>query len=307
MNKHIEGLIAAPFAPMHDDGSLNLEPIGRYAAFLKNNGVVGAFVNGTTGESASLTIDERLLLAEQWVSNAPSELKVIIHVGHTCLQDCRRMAAHAREIGASAVGAMAPYFFKPSDVDGLVEWCAAVASAAPELPFFYYHIPSMSGVSFPMHEFLSRAGRIANLAGIKFTFEDLDDYQRCVEFDGGCYDVLFGRDELLLGSLERGARGAVGSTYNFAAPLYCRIIEQARRGDNEGAQALQHKACRMIDTVLAGGCGIGSLKAVMQIVGLPCGPARLPLRNPSPAEIERLRAELDKIGFSEFCNTNPAG
>lgn len=293
MSEHITGLIAAPFAPMHEDGSLNTDLVKPYAAFLKSSGVVGVFVNGTTGESASLTIDERLRVAAQWVKDAPADLRVIIHVGHTCLEDCRRMAAHAREIGASAVGAMAPYFFRPTDVEGLVEWCSAIAGTVPGLPFFYYHMPSMSGVKLPMCDFLAQAaGRIPNLAGIKFTYEDLDDYQRCVEFDGGRFDILFGRDELLLSSLERGAQGAVGSTYNFAAPLYCRIIESYRRGEVEEARELQQDAVRMIGSIISTGCGIGSLKAVMQIAGIPCGSPRLPLHAPSPAQIESMRASI---------------
>src|SRR3954469_8189210 len=120
---------------------------------------------------------------------------------------------------------MAPFFFRPGTVQELVDFMAQVAAAAPALPFYYYHIPSMTGVHIPAAEFLrAAADRIPNLAGVKFTFENLMDYAECVRFSGGRFDVLFGRDEMLLAGLSLGAHGAIGSTYNFAAPVYHRII-----------------------------------------------------------------------------------
>ncbi|HYD84225.1 MAG TPA: dihydrodipicolinate synthase family protein, partial [Opitutus sp.] len=115
-----QGLVAAPFTPMRADGSLNLELIPDYVAWLRGNGVAGAFVGGTTGEAMSLTVEERLQLAEAWRRAAPADLKVIVHVGHTSLSDCRAMAAHAKDIGADAIGCLAPFFFRPDNVSELV-------------------------------------------------------------------------------------------------------------------------------------------------------------------------------------------
>jgi N-acetylneuraminate lyase len=193
------GLIAAPFTPMHADSSINLGAIEGYAQHLRRHGVVGAFVCGTTGEAMSLTLDERMSVAEKWIEKAPKDLRVIVHVGHTTLGDCRRLASHAQSIGADSISCMAPFFFKPTSAEGLVQWCQQVASAAPELPFYYYHIPSMTGVSIAVFEFLKIAcDRIPTLVGVKFTYEDLDDFKRCLDFRSGKYDLLFGRDERLL-------------------------------------------------------------------------------------------------------------
>lgn len=292
------GLIAAPFTPFRADGSLQLDAIPGYARYLRSSGVVGAFVCGTTGEGASLTLDERRQVAERWVAAAPAGLRVIVHVGHTCLADSRALAAHAQAIGADSIAALAPFFFKPAGVDGLVEWCAQVASAAPRLPFYYYHMPSMTGFTVAVVEFLrAAAGRIPTLAGVKFTFEDLEDFGRCLRFDGGRYDLLFGRDELLHAALMLGARGAVGSTYNFAAPLYQRIIAAFDQGDEPAAAAGQARACAMIQAaVTAGGHPIAAFKSLMRGRGVECGPARPPLVNPTSAEMSALHARLDQIG-----------
>ena len=302
MHHRFRGLVAAPFTPFNSDRSVNLDAIPAYARLLRDNDVGAAFVCGTTGEGLSMTSEERQRVAEAWMRSAGPKLPVIVHVGHTTLEEARRLTAHAAEIGATAISALAPCFFKPRDNDELVEWCAAVASAAPRVPFYYYHIPSMTGVTLPVAEFLAKAEkRIPTLAGIKFTYEDLPDYSRCVAFGGGKYEILFGRDERLVAGLEHGAQGAVGSTYNYAAPLYNALIRAYHVGDLAEARALQAKSVAMIDA--CNGIGVTHLaasKAVMAWLGVDCGPVRLPLRQPTAEELSTLRGKLEGIGFFEF-------
>jgi N-acetylneuraminate lyase len=298
----LTGLVAAPFTAFQDDGSLSLSTIEKQAASLIASGVHGAFVCGTTGEGTSLTIAERMQVAERWQSAAGDKLRVIVHVGHTALGDCRALATHAQKIGASGVGCMAPFFFKPSNIEDLVSFCGGVASAAPELPFYYYQIPSMTGVSLPAADFLRAAEKsIPNLAGVKFTYENLMDFAECVRLAEGRYDIVFGRDEMLLAGLALGCRGAIGSTYNFAAPIYHRIIAAFEKGDLVTAQAEQARANAMIAIFVRFG-GLPAGKAIMKIIGLDCGPARLPLRTLSEARQAELREQLEQIGFSDFCS-----
>jgi N-acetylneuraminate lyase len=300
-----EGLIAAPFTPMNSDRTLNLRAIESYANWLHGNGVVGAFVCGTTGEGMSLSIAERQSVAERWMEVAPEGLRVIVHVGHTTLADCRTLAAHAASIGADSTSCLAPFFFKPKGVEGLVDWCEQVASAAPQLPFYYYHIPSMTGVSIHVHEFLELASRrIPNLAGVKFTFEDVEDCKKCVQLENGRFDVLFGRDEMLLTALGFGVRGAVGSTYNFAAPIYQALIAAYDRGEQAKASELQALAVRMIDALIAGGpFPTATFKWFMGRVGIDCGPTRLPLQDPTPEQLDALEVQLNATGVFDWIQT----
>ena len=301
MAEQLTGLIAAPFTPMRADGSVNLDMIETYAHTLAANGVAGAFPCGTTGESLSLAVEERMAVAGRWQAVAPDGLAVIVHVGHNCLADAKALAAHAQKIGARAIGAMGPCFFKPGSVDDLVAWCTELAAAAPGLPFYYYHIPSMTGVQFPMVEFLRKGGeRIPTLAGIKYTWEDMLDFGRCLTLDGGRFNMLFGRDEALLAGLALGATGAVGSSYNYAAPLYVRLIKAFNAGDMAAAREAQARSRQMIATVIAHGYA-PSAKALMKLVGVDCGPVRLPMRPLPDDELDQLRAELDAIGFADYC------
>jgi N-acetylneuraminate lyase len=304
MSKYIPltGLVAAPFSPFDSKGSLNLRMVEKLAASLRTNGVTGAFVCGTTGEGLSLTTAERMSLAQRWVSVASESVRVIVHVGHTSLADSRALAAHAEKIGAWGIGCFAPFFFKPAHVEDLVSFCAEVAAAAPSLPFYYYHIPALTGVEIPVAQFLRAArNRIPNLAGAKFTYENLLDYAESAQIENGRYDLLLGRDELLLAGLALGVRGAIGTTYNFAAPVYGKIMAAFEKGNLVEARLNQARANAMISILMHHGT-LPTAKAIMKIVGLDCGPVRLPLRSPSELQQSHLRKDLERIGFFEFCS-----
>jgi N-acetylneuraminate lyase len=302
MIKPLTGLIAAPHTPFHANGGLALESIPQQAALLAGNGVAGAFICGTTGEGASLTSEERRQVVEAWVATKPASLALIVHVGHLCLHEAAAFARHAQDTGANAIAAIAPSFFKPAGAAELVAWCAQVAAAAPKLPFYYYHMPAMTGVAITAAEFLhSVDGQIPTLAGVKFTHENLMDFSRSSEIGAGKYQLLFGRDEILLSGLALGARGAVGSTYNFAAPLFRSIIEAFNRGDIDTARREQSRAMRFIDSLNRHG-GMAAGKMAMKLVGVDCGPVRLPLRAFTERDERCLREDLEKLGFFEYCS-----
>lgn len=302
----LEGLVAAPVTPFRPDGSVNLDLIPLQAGALAANGVVGAFVNGTTGEGFSLTVEERKAVAERWVKAAPAGLRVIVHVAHTSGPTARELACHAASIGAWAVAEMGPIFFKPANIESLVESVSKTAAAAPGLPYFYYHMPSMSGISFPMIDFLRAAeSEVPNLAGIKYTFEDLADYSLCRRFRDGKYDILFGRDEMLLAAFVLGGRGAVGSTYNVMAPLYVQLIEAFDAGDLDRARELQYLSVQVIRCLAGTGCFISALKEVMKMIGLGVGSVRPPLVPVSQECAAKLKSDLTKLGFFDVCSKLP--
>jgi N-acetylneuraminate lyase len=297
----LRGLVAATHTPFNPDGALNLAVVEKQAAHLLANGVTLAFIGGSTGESHSLTLDERRALAQRWTDVARgTPLKVVVHVGSNCLGDARMLAAQAQQLGALAIAAFAPSYFKPKTLAALIEWCAAIAAAAPQTPFYFYDIPSLTGVNFPMPDLLAQAGdRIPTLAGIKFTNSDLMSYQLCLRAAGGSFDVPYGTDEWMLAALALGARGAVGSTYNFAAPVYQRLMAAFERGDLAAARAEQFRSVQLVG-LLAGLGYMGAAKAVMKLLGVDVGPARPPHANPSPEQVTQLRADLERLGFFEW-------
>jgi N-acetylneuraminate lyase len=286
-------LIAAPFTPFKETGEINVDVIPRLASHYKGSGVSGAFVNGTTGEYASLTIDERCELTEAWMdAGRDHDLEILVHVGDNSLANAIKLASHAYSCGADAISALAPSYFKPADIDALVDWTAAIAGEVPDCPFFYYHIPGMTGVRFSMSQYLEKADeRISNLQGIKYSDIQPMDILRCLDVDPDRYEILFGCDEALLTGLSLGASGAVGSTYNFMAPLYLKLIKAFEQGDLVKARKLQTQSIQIVDQ-LAGYQFLPAAKTLMRLYDIDCGKVRAPLTRMSSAEAEAMLARL---------------
>ena len=297
----ITGLVAATHTPFHADGSLNLAIVEKQAAHLQASGVKYVFIGGTTGESSSLSLDERRALTVRWMEVVRgSELQVIVHVGANCLADARHLATQAQQLGATAVAALAPSYFKPANVAALVDSMAEIASAAPALPFYYYEIPLLTGLNHSPSAFLAQAvERIPNLAGIKFTSSNLMEYQLCRASGGGAFDIPFGFDEIMLSALALGATGAVGSSFNFAAPIYHRVITAFEHGDLKAARAEQFRSVQLI-ALLASRSYMGAAKSTMKMLGVDVGPARLPNGNLDAVQLIALRCDLEKLGFFDW-------
>lgn len=297
----MRGMIPATHTPFHADGSLNLGGVERQAAHLLANRVPMAFIGGTTGESHSLTVGERRRLAERWFEVARgTALEVIVHVGANCLADARELAVQAQGLGARGISALSPSYFKPRSVEMLVACCAEIAAAAPEVPFYFYDIPVMTGVSLPMGDFLGQAAdRIPTLCGLKFSNPDLLNYQLCLHAGGGRFDVPYGSDEWILAALALGGTCAVGSTYNFAAPLYHRLWAAFERGDLAAARVEQYRSVQLVQ-LLSGYGFMGAAKTLMGFLGVEVGPARLPNGNLRAEQVKELRGKLEAMGFFEW-------
>ncbi|MGC9327820.1 MAG: dihydrodipicolinate synthase family protein, partial [Candidatus Hinthialibacter sp.] len=296
----LKGLVAASHTPMHPGGAVHYEMIEKQVQLFRDNGMNGAFVCGTTGEGRLLNLEERKRVADGWLECSRGDIPVVVHVGADCMDDIQALARHAQEQGAFAISTTAPSFFRPADVSDLVHYCAAAASAAPKIPFYFYHIPSMTHVSFPMRDFLTLAEkRIPNLAGIKFTHDDFVDLSACVRFQEGRYNLLSGRDEILLAALSFGADGAVGSTYNYAAPLYQALIRAFQERKLEEARQLQTISMELVRLIKQFN-EIAAGKAIMTHIGVACGTVRPPLKPLSEEDRQIIKNAVETGSFRPY-------
>lgn len=300
----IQGLINAPFTAFNPDGSLNTRPVPQYAKMLAAQGVCGVFVNGSSGEGYLMTDEERIENAQAWLDAAPAGFKVFVHVGSNSIKSSQYLARHAAASGAYAISVMGPTFPKIGRLEELVEYCAQIAAAAPELPFYYYHIPVFNGLYFSMLDFLKAVdGRIPNFAGIKYTFESLYEYTQCRRYKDGRFDMLHGQDETLLPSLALGgAQGCIGGTFNYAASLYTGIVSAFNNGELDKARALQSQSMDMIDVIAAYRGNIVAGKQIMKMIGLDLGKNRAPFRNLSEEEYVEVERRLQGLGFFNYAN-----
>ena len=285
--RKLSGLIAAPFTPFREDGSIAFELIQPLADALVADRVGGAYIAGTTGEGISCSLEERIALLEAWHTAARGRLTLIAHTGALALPDISVLSRKAAELGYDAFSVIPPTFFRPATEEDLVEYCRTAAAFAPELPFYYYHTMN-SGVNLSMGKFLTLAdGRIANLAGVKFNHHNLYDYQNALAAANGRFDIVFGVDEFFAGALALGAKAFIGSTYNYAAELYHRVWRAFDAGDRETVAVNMRKICDGVDLLNANG-GLPAGKAMMLIKGIDCGKARLPLRQIELPERRRI-------------------
>ncbi|GCB80549.1 hypothetical protein scyTo_0016246, partial [Scyliorhinus torazame] len=268
------GLVAATFTPMTQDNEINLSVIGQYVDYLvKVQGIKNIFVNGTTGEGLSLTVEERKLLAEEWISQGKDKLdQVIIHVGSLSIKESQQLAKHAAEYNASGIAVISPFFFKPQSIEALIEFLKEVASAAPSTPFYYYHLPEFTGVSLNIVELLDGIEkRIPTFQGIKFTSSDLLDFGQCVHKYKDKFALLYGKDEMLT------------------------VTE---KGDFNMAREHQAVVQEFIGSVNRFGFGVAENKVTMILVsGIPLGPPRLPLLECSEEKRAKILAKLKILGI----------
>ena len=177
MLRHNVQILPAVFTPMHEDGSVNHKQINALYKRCVDSGFKGIFLNGTTGECMSLNAEERKQLVESWVDcrmkNNNPDFKIFVHTGSSNLYEAAQMAEHAQAQGADGIAMVPTFYFRPKTLADLIEQCKYVAAAAPEVPFYYYNIPSLTGVNFPLISFLEVATReIPTFAGLKNSFND---------------------------------------------------------------------------------------------------------------------------------------
>ena len=194
---------------------------------------------------------------------------------------------------------MASPFPKVGRIEELVKYCEEIASGAPKLPFYYYHIPVFNGAYLPMTDFLQAVdGRIPNFAGIKFTNENLYEFNQCKLYKDGKYDLLHGLDETLLAGLAAcDVQGGISGTANYCGNVLVGVIEAFRAGDLQKARELQNYNQDVINVIARYRGNIVAGKRIMKLMGLDLGGNRTPFRNITDEEEAQIKAELEAIDF----------
>ena len=292
--EHLTGLIAAPHTPFDKNGEIAWDVIPQQAELLIRKGLTGAYISGSTGEGISCSVEERLKVMELWHKASQGKLKLIVHTGALSLKDVETLGRRADELGVFAVSVVPANYFKPANVDLLVRYCQKAASFSPHCRFYYYH-SSLSGINLSMPEFLEKAdGVIPTLAGIKFNSMNLYEYQQCRRVLGGKYDIVYGTDEFYAGARALGARGFIGSTYNYQSDLYFEIERAFDRGDWEAIEAGMSKVCRGVDLLVRYG-GVACGKVLMATQGIDAGDPRLPLAALTAEQKQSILREYEEI------------
>ena len=138
-----------------------------------------------------------------------------------------------------------------------------------------------------------------NLAGTKFTYNNLMEMGACLNLNDGEFEVLHGYDEILISGLAMGATAGIGSTYNYIPNVYDTIFNAMENNDLVTARESQLRSIETVEVIIKYGGGVRGGKAIMNLIGIDCGDCRLPITPFSEKEKEGIKEDLKKIGFFE--------
>ena len=276
MTKPLAGMYAALLTALTDDGDFSPERQRDLDAYVLRQGLTGLYVGGSSGESGLL--ESAALLEQQAVvaeDAKGSDSTLIAHVGLPSLTASIALARQARTLGYHALSALPPHSYPFSDAE-ILGYYKALA-AATDLPLIVYEVPVRTGRPLPI-ELLVQLLDLPNVAGIKFTSTDLFKLTRLrlLRPDSVYY---FGFDEVWLAGGILGADGGIGTTYSLIGRLYVALNEALREGDMARAQELQQVSAEFVVALLDVGV-IPGMKAGLRVIGVDCGPARLPMASP---------------------------
>ena len=277
--------------PFEADGSLNVDGFRALARHLVENGSDGVVVAGTTGESPTLTDEERLQLVAAAVDEVGDRATVIAGTGTYSTAHSVHLTERAHELGADGFLVITPYYNKPPP-RGIVEHFKAIA-AVSDRPIIAYNIPGRVVVNMEP-ETIAELAEIPTVKAVKQANDDLEQARRILaETD---LDLYAGDDNLILSFLELGGVGGVCVHTHLWGREVKEMIRRFRAGDGEGARRIDAELAPAYD-VLAAAVGPIGIKAALNLVGHDVGGLRLPLVEASENELLRVRAALERAGL----------
>lgn len=279
--------------PMHPDGAIDEEGVAAVVEHLLTLGHDGIVVNGTTGESATLSADESIAVIAQVAEVAAGRAKVVAGVGSNDTRHAIQMAERAAAAGADAALLVSPYYNKPTQ-PGLVAHCRAVADAT-ELPVMLYDIPGRTGIPFTTDTLLTLAEHPRILA-----VKDAKGDQWAATQVMRATDLLWfsGADEDNLALLALGATGVVSVVGHVAGARYAAMLAAVDAGDLAAARGIHRELVPVVGAIMHTSQGAIMAKAALAELGVIASPAvRLPLVEGPPEHLEILRAGLRDSGL----------
>lgn len=291
MKRSLGTIITAMVTPYTPDLRVDHGSLAGLADFLLSNGSDGLVVCGTTGESPTLTDDEKVAMFRTVVTVAAGRGPVIAASGSNDTRHSVELTKRAEDAGVDALLVVSPYYNKPPD-RGLSEHFRAVA-AATTLPVILYNIPSRCVVNLSP-EVLTELAGVDNIVAVKQANPDLDQTRRLLELSD--IGVYAGNDDMLYDVLEMGGWGGVCVASHVAGPRMKRMATAAQNGDLKAARAI-NEALAPLFKALGVTTNPIPIKAAMNLLGHEVGGLRLPLVEATVDETRLVRAELERQGF----------
>ena len=282
-------VLTATVTPFDADGAVDYESYRELCSYLVDNGSDGVVVSGTTGESPTLSDDERVELLRAAIEAVGDRATVLAGTGTNSTAHSIHLTEQAHEAGADGFLVVTPYYNKPPR-EGVIRHFKAVA-AASDRPVIVYNIPSRVVINIEP-ETMAKLAEIPNVTSVKQANDDLEQARRIVELG---LDLYAGDDNIVYPFLEVGGRGGVCVHTHVVGPQVKEMIRLFRDGDTEGAKRIDEELAPAYE-LLAVTTGPIQIKAALNLLGHDVGGLRLPLVEASDEERARIRDCLERLG-----------
>lgn len=289
----LKGSMVAIVTPMNEDGTINFAEYEKLIHWHVEQGTQAIIILGTTGESATVTMEERTRLIQQAVKCTSGRCSLIVGTGTNATRTSIELTKQAETLGADACLIVTPYYTKPTQ-EGLKLHYAAIANAT-SIPVFIYNVPGRTACDIKV-ETVAELARLNNVIGIKDATGDLSRVRKLRELCGPAFILLSGDDETACDFMLQGGDGVISVTANVAPTLMRKLCDAARHKNEEQARKYDHILAELHKNLFIEANPIPVKWALHQMGKIPSG-IRLPLTQLSVQYRQPIKDMLQKAGL----------
>ncbi len=288
------GAGVAIVTPFNEDGSINYDKLDELIDYHCEKKTDSIIICGTTGESATMTEEEHMECVKFTIDRAKGRIPIIAGTGSNCTRTAIDMSKEAAEYGADGLLLVTPYYNKATQ-NGLIAHFTAVAKEA-KAPIIMYSVASRTGCNIEPATVAELVKNVDNIVGIKEASGNISQIAKIMSMTDGNIDLYSGNDDQIVPILSLGGKGVISVLSNVAPDETHDICEMFFHGDVKGSAALQLKAIPLVEKLF---CEVNPIpvKKAMQLMGVDCGPLRMPLTEISPEHEKALAQAMKDFGI----------
>ena len=283
-------LLSAVPVPFDTDGDLDVKGQETLLRHLKDTGIAGVFIAGTTGEFTALDDDERAVVLGVALEVYGADA-VYIHVGAAAARQAEKLTAQAVALGARNLAAITPYYL-PAGPAALIDYYRRLDAVAGSARMYIYLYAARTGSTVSPDQ-LAELATIPSVAGAKISGEPTSCVRQYVRAAPDDFEVYCGNDIEFGDFVRIGGTGAVSGVSSVFPRPFLDMADALHRSDDQAAAAAQDRIKQAVEA--ANGADIALLKAGLSLQGLPAGPTRVALDKPTPAQLETLRTAVQDL------------
>ena len=288
------GAGVAIVTPFNEDESINYDKLDQLIDYHCNNGTDSIIICGTTGESATMSEKEHMECVKFAIERTKGRLPIIAGTGSNCTRTAIDMSKEAASYGADGLLVVTPYYNKATQ-EGLVGHYTAVAKEA-KAPIIMYSVASRTGCNIEPATAARLIKEVDNIVGIKEASGNISQVAKIMHLTDGKADLYSGNDDQIVPILSLGGKGVISVLSNVAPQETHDICAKFFEGDVKGSLELQLKAIPLIEQLF---CQVNPIpvKKAMKLMGMDCGPLRMPLTELTPQHEESLAKAMTEFGI----------